>query len=435
MTGPREAEGGFSRSLLGWIAGLGVASFALALVLTAYGEDLWSEAPPQANSFSRSALGHRALVELLQSTGLGVVSRRSPGTGEPGVVRPLIAAEPDPAVMRAYGERLDELRKEARGRDAALVVVLPKWRGSPDPGKPGWIAGAELMPEPEALGVLWALESPALRWVELVRAGNALGRQGRGCSARWRSSRAIDFRVDLAPAQFLAPADGLEPEVTCGGNLLVARHLPSPEGPEIYLVSDPDLLNNHGLANGDNAVLVYELLAHRLGAQGVVFDETVHGLRRTPGLLAEAFRFPLLLAVLQGLVLAGTFLWAGMGRFGKPLPPPAALGSGRQVLIASTARLLTDGGHGAESLALYLHQTVRAVGAGVGLPADLPEPELFGRLQRLSDERRLGMDLRTLAEQVRQPPEAGPATDRALSIARDLHRWRQEMMDGHRTGS
>lgn len=435
MKGLRETEGGFSRSTVGWVAAIGVISFALALILSAYGEDLWSKPSPHANSFSRSALGHRALVELLESMGLGVVSRRSPGTGSPGIVRPLIAAEPDPRVMQEYGERLEELRKEARSRDAALVVVLPKWRGEQDPGKPGWIASAELLPEVEVLGVLRALGEDSLETADIVREESPRKSRVQGCSARWRSSKAIDFRVDLAPAQLLVPGSGLEPEVTCGKNMLVARHQPDAEGPEIYLVSDPDLLNNHGLAAGDNAVVIYELLAHRLGARGVIFDETVHGLRRTPGLLAEAFRFPLLLAVLQVLVLAGVLLWAGMGRFGKPLPTQASLGSGRQVLIATTARLLTDGGHGAESLARYFQQTVRGLAAGLGLSSDLPEPELIGRLQRLSDERRLGMDLRVLAAQVKQSPEAGMATDWALSIARDLHRWRQEMMDGHRTRS
>lgn len=430
----RETEGGFSRSTVGWAAALGVISFAVALILSAYGEDLWSEPSPHANSFSRSALGHRALVELLESTGLGVVSRRSPGTGNPGIVRPLIAAEPDPKVMQEYGERLEELRKEARAHDAALVLVLPKWRGEKDPGKPGWIASAELLRETEVWRVLRALGEDSLERVDIVRAKDGK-RRVQGCSARWRSAQAIDFRVDLAPAQLLAPGSALEPEVTCGGNLLIARHQPDPEGPEIYLVSDPDLLNNHGLAAGDNAVLIYEFLTHRLGARGVIFDETVHGLRRTPGLLAEAFRFPLLLAVLQVLLLTGVLLWAGMGRFGKPLPMQAGLGSGRQVLIASTARLLTDGGHGAESLARYFQQTVRGLAAGLGLSSDLPEPELIGRLQRLSDERRLGMDLRVLEAQVKQTPEAGMATDWALSIARDLYRWRQEMMDGHRTRS
>jgi hypothetical protein len=223
--------------------------------------------------------------------------------------------------------------------------------------------------------------------------------------------------------------------VTCGKGLLIARHQHGPGQPEIYLISDPDVLNNHGLGDGDNAVLIYDFLTHRLGAKGVILDETIHGFSRAPGLLAEAFRFPLLLAVLQALVLTGVLLWAGMGRFGKPLPPPAGLGNGRQVLIESTARLLTYGGHGAESLSRYFHQTLRALASGLGLSSDAPDSEVLQRLQRISRERRLGMDLYTLQEQVRHPPGGEVATDWALSIAQDLYRWRQEMTDGHRTRS
>lgn len=426
-----EMEGGFSRKAVGWIVGVGVASFLLALLLTAFGEDLFSRPTPHANSYSRSALGHRALVELLQSLGLGAVSRRTPGTAAPGPVRPLIAAEPDPEVLEVAGSRLAELRREARSRDAALVVVLPKWAGVPRASNPGWIDRAVLRPEPSLRGVLQALGEPGLENLTLVRTGGRV----RPCSAGWRSavsSGLVDFQANLSPAQLLAPAPGLEPEVVCGGGLLVARHK-SADGPETYLVSDPDLLNNHGLGRGDNAALVHEFLTHRLGAKGVIFDETIHGYRRAPGILAEAFRFPLLLAVLQTAVLLGVLLWAGMGRFGKPLPPAAALGSGRQVLIDSTARLLTHGGHAAESFGRYFHQTVRALAAHFGLPSDLPEAETLDRLQRISRERRLGMDLHRLRQQADHPPSGEHARDHALALARDLHRWRQEMMDGHRT--
>lgn len=229
------------------------------------------------------------------------------------------------------------------------------------------------------------------------------------------------------------PRPGLEPEVVCDGRLLVARHQPTEESPEVYLIADPDLLNNHGLGRGDNAALVVELLTHRLGAKGVVLDEVIHGFRRAPGLLAEALRFPLLLAVLQGLVLAGLLLWAGMGRFGKPLPAPRGPGDGKQVLIDNTARLLTHGGHSAESLARYVRQTVRALAAHFAFPPDLPEAEALARLQRLSGQRRLGMDLALLEAQVAAAPTGEVAAHWTLSLAQDLHRWRQEMTDGQRT--
>jgi hypothetical protein len=110
----------------------------------------------------------------------------------------------------------------------------------------------------------------------------------------------------------------------------------------LYLVADPDLCENHGLGTADHAALVHDLFVRELAAQEVIFDETIHGFARKPGLFAEAFRFPLVLATLQSLVLAGVVLWAGMGRFGKPLPPREALAGGPETLIDNTARLLSQ---------------------------------------------------------------------------------------------
>ncbi len=332
MSGPREWEGGFSRKTVGWLAGLGIASFVLALLLTAFGDG--GRPTPGTNSFSRSALGHRGASEFLQSLGLGAVSRRSPGTGAPGPGRPLIAAEPDPdpAVLAATGDRMAELRREARIRNAALVIVLPKWKGRPDPSNPAWIRSAALMPKAEVAAV-------GDQQIKLER-GETSEAVPISCSVNWPSGRGAPFRVELRSAQLIEPLSGLTAEVTCGDYLLVASYT-SADGAEVILVSDPDLLNNQGLALGENAALFHELLTVRLEARGAVFDETIHGFRRNPSLLAEAFRFPLLPASLQTAVFVGVLLWAGMGRFGKPLPPPTAPVEGQEALIESTARLLT----------------------------------------------------------------------------------------------
>jgi hypothetical protein len=173
----------------------------------------------------------------------------------------------------------------------------------------------------------------------------------------------------------------------------------------VVLIADPDLLNNHGLGHGGNAAAVYRLFSRTLAARGVVFDETVHGYNRTPGLLAEALRFPLVLAVLQGLLLLGLVLWAGMGRFGKPLPAARGIAPGKEALIANTAELLAAGGHAAESVARYFQQTTRAVAVHYFLPPDLPETERLARLQRLAAGHGSALNLAALESDIRRLPE------------------------------
>lgn len=200
MTAPREVAGGFSRRAVAWIMGLGVTSFALAILLSAFSEDLWERPTPHANSFSWSALGHRGLADLLRSLGVGVISRRTAGAGDAGIGRPLIAAEPDLARLAEDGRSLAALRDEAAGRDAALVVVLPKWQGEPHASDPRWLGDVDTLPAAEVGRVLAALAAPELAGAEVVRAG---GPRLHGCSARWRSTSAVDFRVtSLRPSSW-----------------------------------------------------------------------------------------------------------------------------------------------------------------------------------------------------------------------------------------
>jgi uncharacterized protein DUF4350 len=420
---PEEIEGGFSRRAVAWIVGTVAASFVAALLLGVYGSDLERRPEPGPNTFSHSALGHRALAELLRSMGLGVVSSQSPAGGGAGPRRPLIVAEPD--LAKGPG-RLEDLRREAKQRGASLVLVLPKWRaGGPRKDKPEWLASVDLLPLAAAQRVVRALGDPALREVlpqQLPRAES--------CSAVWGAGAAsLELRIEIKHARLLIPSSGLTPVVGCDGRILVAK---TAAEPPIFLVTDPDLLNNHGFGRGENAIVVVRLLTEVLGATGVVFDETVHGFNRAPGLMAEAVRFPMSLGVLQSLILLGIVLWAGMGRFGKPLPAPAGLAAGKEILIDNTAKLLAGGGHAGDSLADYFRQTTRAVAAHYFLPPDLPDGERLARLQRISDARGGEVKLASLERRISQLPDGRRGEEQAARIARRLHDWRVEMANGNR---
>jgi hypothetical protein len=298
------------------------------------------------------------------------------------------------------------------------VVVLPKWDpGKPQKDKPEWLSAVDLLPNSEILRVPQALGDGVPEDLDLVRVSGerldcGVGKKGR-------------LAVEIAPA-YLLTGSGLEPVVSCRGGSLIAR-LDTGSEPPVYLISDPDLLNNHGLGNGANAEVVYSFLTRELQAGGVVFDETIHGLSRNTGLLAEALRFPMVLGTLQGMVLLGVVLWAGMGRFGKPLPPPSPLGAGKEILIDNTAKLLTNGGHAVDSLAQYFRQTTRAVAAHYFLPPDLPEPERLARLQKLTARHRHALNLAEVEQSIGRVPPGQRGAEAAARIARRLYNWRLEM--------
>lgn len=426
-----ELEGGFSRRTLGWIIGSVAVSLAVTFLLAIRSETLDRRPPPTANSFSYSALGHNAAVEFLKKMGLGVMPRRSMAGGDIGPQRPLVLAEPDPYGPGWDTERLAALSREAKDREAPLVVVLPKWRaGKPRKDKPDWLERVEPRSTVDALRAAAALD-PELREISIRRF-----RGLQSCSAVWRARDSpAGFKVDVQPAQLLQEAPGFIPLVRCPDGILIAQRPVTETSPQIVLVSDPDLLNNQGLGRAENALVIHELFTKGLGkereASGVVFDETIHGLTRAPGLLAEATSFPLVLAVLQGLVLLGVVLWAGVGRFGKPLPVSMGLAAGKEILIDNTAKLLENGGHAADGVVRYFRQVTRAVAAHYFLPPDLPDGERIARLQRITDARGVRMHLGEVERTLLKLPAGRPGEEQAVRYARRLHDWKVEMTNGH----
>ena len=412
-----ELEGGFSRRTLGWIIASVAVSLTVTLLLTIRAETL-DKRPPENNSFSYSALGHNAVVEFLRRMELGVVSSRSLSGGDVGPHRPLVLAEPNPG----DADRLRELADRARGRQAPVVLVLPKWRaGPPRKDRPEWLEKVRIRSRPAVVGVASALGHPALARILIQRV-----RQVRRCS-----SASGSFTVDADPLQLLAPSQDMNTLVSCGGGVLVGQREATDTSPRLLVISDPDLLNNQGLGRADHAQLIYQLFKGDLEATGAVFDETIHGLTRTPGLLAEATSFPLVLAVLQGMVLLGLVLWAGMGRFGKPLPLSLGLAAGKEILIDNTAKLLENGGHAADGVVRYFRQVTRAVASHYFLPPDLPDGERLARLQQITNARGVRMHLAELEQTLLHLPAGRPGEEQAVRYARRLHDWRVEMTNGH----
>ena len=130
------------------------------------------------------------------------------------------------------------------------------------------------------------------------------------------------------------------PTACCSGTAL-----PISTRAGIWVLSDPDVINNVGMSHPENARLAIALIDKLRAGGAVVIDETVHGHAQTPSLTRVLFSFPLVLATIQVLFCALIAMWAAMVRFGpkKVAPPPIA--PGKDFLIRNTAALLRYGGH------------------------------------------------------------------------------------------
>src|SRR5262245_21986362 len=333
----------FGPRTVAWLVGAAAVSLAVALSLTVFGGgDAIRSA--RADSFSPSAIGHRAFLELLRRWGVPVVVSRHSSAARAKDAALLVAVEPRLAeddAESATGSRVQRMAFES----PRMLLVLPKWEGEADRARAGRIASVRPVPAGEVDKLLAAVGVDA-RIVRLATDGPL------ACDA--------PLAPTLARPQLLLPGP-FTPLVTCPGGILLAERRVGPL--RTLVLSDPDLLANHGLGRGDNAALLRWVLdrARDSSSQPVVLDETLHGYDSAPSLARELLRSPLSLAVSQGLLALAVLVFAGLRRFGPPLPPAPALAPGKGLLIENTALLLRQGGHSIHTLARYLDSTSQDV--------------------------------------------------------------------------
>src|SRR5262249_42106898 len=129
--GRRMNEPIFSRRLLiGWV-GAAIATFAVSLYFMGRQGEPGADAVGPS-SYSRSAIGHAGIAEVLQRLGMPVVKSRNNSADKLGNNGLLVLAEPRPT---AVGDPALRALLEAR----AVLLVLPKWAGKASEKKPGWL--------------------------------------------------------------------------------------------------------------------------------------------------------------------------------------------------------------------------------------------------------------------------------------------------------
>jgi hypothetical protein len=419
MPGGALDAGPFRGPVLAWLVGVAATSLVLAVA--------FSIVPPEggvavesagADAFSRSALGHRAFVELLRATGVPVVVSRHASAERARGHALLVLAEP----RLEGGDSPRRRRMEAMLRASGnALLVLPKWEGTGRSTPRGWLESVSLLPELEADRVLHAarVEGAVFRKQE----GGPTRCQGTG---RPWTSRAPQLFMPTPSAASTA----LRPVIRCGSGILLAE-VHTSHGGRLMVLSDPDVLENHGIGKDENARFALDVLARaRQGGQAVVFDETLHGHERVPSLWRDLFTFPLLPSVLQAALALAALVWSGLARFGAPLPAPSPHGSGRSVLIENIASLLRSAGHSAHTLGRYLDASVEDVARGLQAPA-ARRAELRGWLDRVGRLRGAQVELGSLEAQVQKTRRSdNPTAASIVSAARRIHRWRQEMLHG-----
>ena len=404
-------DGAFGRRGARWLAAIAGLSLVASAVLATFA-DLFEVPSFQADAFSRSAIGHHALVQLLRELGFTVVVSRSRTAEQVSGDAVLVLAEPGLPDGDADPGRRDRAERmlEAASR---VLLVLPKREGAPDPLRPRWLGSGWQVGVAEARRALDLVDVPG----KVVRPTHSV--------ADWRGplpAPALD-----AP-QLLAGSD-LAPLVESGAGMLAGER--TGDGQHLVVLADPDVLATHGIAKGDDAILVVRLL-ERLGAgpggAAVVFDETLHGNEVEPALARELLRWPLVLATIQAALVLALLAWAALVRFGRPRRAPSGLAAGKALLLDNTADLLRHGGHVAPALAAYWRASKEAVAHALRPPGDA-SADLDRWLAGHAAARDRGVTLDALERRVAALPTRG-GEDEALRVAIDIQRFREEMTHG-----
>jgi hypothetical protein len=404
----------FSSPVLALLLSAAAALFALSVLLPVSDEGtVPSGARAMQNSYSVSAVGYAGFHDLLRRLGLPVARGRVNAAALAGEDGLLVVAEPDP-------ERLEDM-EHIRFLDAPrLLLVLPKWKVRPDPAWPAWIAAAEpLLPE-DALAVL-----------SLVAYGDneVFHRQW---PAAWRMNALGVTPKGSGPVQLMRSA-ALRPLVGLGDAMLLGEVRARDR--KIWVLSDPDILANHGILKGDNARFAFALidaLGDRREDRGrIVFDETVHGFQEVPGSpLKLLFRFPFVVVTLLACCAAVLLLLAGTGRFGAPLEPRRERDFGKAGLIDNTAQLLDYAGHHAVVLQRYVRMTIRSAAQALHAPSGLDGPDLAVWLDRVGKERGIGISCAAVLHAATFTAGESRGLIRLFADVRAIHRWKGEILNG-----
>ena len=322
MNGTSATQAGpFSPRVVFLLLVVGVAAFVGLGVLTAYAPALKARGGGGGeNALSRSAIGYAGLVQLLRAQGAPVVVGRG-RRQQPGDRLTILTPPP--------GTAAKALAAVTPLHDRPVLVILPKWSFAPDPAHPGWAKSQGLAD----IDVISAVKPDGVQ--ALVRRAGPSSPTLKGVGEDFLAATALP--VGATAAFQTIQARGGEVVLADEGGRPVLVHTAA--GP--YVLSDPDLMNNHGLASLATARVALGVIGALQAGEGpVVFDVTLNGLGGSRSLLGLALSPPFLGASLCALATALLMGVHAAARFGPATPHSPSLALGKAALLDNTAMLI-----------------------------------------------------------------------------------------------
>jgi hypothetical protein len=397
-----------ARSVLALIL-VGIVALAGFGVLATYAPELRGRSNAGGHALSGSAVGFSGARDMLVAIGVPATvsrarqsSRQLAGTGlvlTPGPMTPAAELGKFPTALRT-------------------LIILPKWQAIPDPRHPGFVLKAGVFADGWAEPLLSSF-GPGTK-VTVARGAQRPVLYGKG--------------LHFAPGQALPLGrfDGLQ---TISGPdwrpVLVDAHdravlVESRSHADVYVLADPDLLNNQGLSDVDTARVGMAVLQMLSGEDGVAFDVTLNGLGQGRSLARLMLQPPWLAATLCGLAAALLTAWQALARFAAPAAEGRAIALGAVALVDNSAGLIRMGGKEAALASAYATTSFNLVAKAGGVAAVVSSvargPETVDWLARTAERRGLAVPQALAAEAT-----AVKTRDELMAAADKLYEWRLEM--------
>ncbi|MES0883742.1 hypothetical protein [Roseibium sp. SCP14] len=265
-----------------------------------------------------------------------------------------------------YDLELDPISEKAQ--KVQTLVILPKWRtGMRLTGRAHPVLRVEPNRLTETLGKLIDDNRPELIFPEIPFTD--IGYR----STSGDRLLAQVYAAQLFKARGCRPIIGTEEAILLGDCLLGET---AAEGNNRVLVlSDPDLLNNHGLRLGDNAKIAVDLLGAKAGDRNIVIDYSRASWLRDPArepererTWADLLRFfeqPFLTLWIGSAALFLLFLWRAAMRYGPIRQEAAAPGASKSLAIRARARLMRLSGQDGALTAEYAAARIAATAESI----------------------------------------------------------------------
>jgi hypothetical protein len=388
---------------------VGVFSFSAFITLSTFAPDFMDGNDGQAHALSKSAIGYAGTVKLLKAQGTQVQVSR---TGPTGLSTTLVVLTPQSKVTLEDIERLAHTN---------ALIVLPKWLPVQSFTRPGWVRESSPYSETTVAEILKDIAPKARIRQETGAAAPALQAEANNA---WLTKDPGTLRPgNIAELQTVV-APELIPLVTTKDGKTVLGVVRDREEPAIYVLTEPDLLNNQGIADVATARAGMAMLAALNGdGDPITFDVTLNGFERSRSLLKLALQPPLLAATLSFVIVAAMLAWRAATRSGPTARGKRAIALGKRTLADNSAALIRLAGRDHTMAPRYAQMVRTVVAEQIHVARDASETT-NAELDRIAQSRGVPA---TYSELAAEAAAATTATE-TLNTARRLHAWTGDMI-------